>query len=186
MTYLEFWQENDTLPTSDINCSEEDFERSNSYKMDIKLNNSDKQTIGNTRHNDNEIKNNEAKNIDPIMTDSQTSPFQANECNARRSAPIGLFDSGIGGLSVYLHLAQQLPDERYVYYADTKHVPYGNRDSKDIEALTLKAIDWLYQRGCKLIVIACNSASAHGLEMARYRYPQLPIVGLVPALKPAT
>ena len=105
--------------------------------------------------------------------------------NKKRNAPIGLFDSGVGGLSVYLHLAQQLPAERYVYYADTLNVPYGNRDSADIEALTLTAVDWLYEQGCKLIVIACNSASAYALETARRRYPQLPIVGLVPALKPA-
>ncbi|MBH0066173.1 glutamate racemase [Psychrobacter sp. SZ93C1] len=102
-----------------------------------------------------------------------------------RNAPIGLFDSGLGGLSVYLHLAKQLSTERYVYYADTLNVPYGNRDSADIEALTLTAVEWLYQQGCKLIVIACNSASAYALETARRYYPQLPIVGLVPALKPA-
>ena len=82
-------------------------------------------------------------------------------------------------------MAQQLPHERYVYYADTLHVPYGNRDSEDIKALTLTAVEWLYQQGCKLIVIACNSASAYALETARRCYPQLPIVGLVPALKPA-
>ena len=105
--------------------------------------------------------------------------------NKNRNAPIGLFDSGVGGLSVYLHLAEQLPTERYVYYADTLHVPYGNRDSEDIEALTLMAVEWLYQQGCKLIVIACNSASAYALDTARRCYPQLPIVGLVPALKPA-
>ncbi|GAA0803400.1 glutamate racemase [Psychrobacter piscatorii] len=105
--------------------------------------------------------------------------------NTARSAPIGLFDSGVGGLSIYLHLAQQLPNERYIYYADTLNVPYGNRESEDIEALTLKAIEWLYQQGCKLIVIACNSASAYALDTARKCYPQLPIVGLVPALKPA-
>ena len=108
-----------------------------------------------------------------------------NTLKKERSAPIGLFDSGVGGLSVYLHLAQQLPHERYVYYADTLHVPYGNRDSEDIKALTLAAVEWLYQQGCKLIVIACNSASAYALETARRYYPQLPIVGLVPALKPA-
>nr|WP_201546552.1 glutamate racemase [Psychrobacter immobilis] len=108
-----------------------------------------------------------------------------NAVKKDRSAPIGLFDSGVGGLSVYLHLAQQLPYERYVYYADTLHVPYGNRDSEDIKALTLAAVEWLYQQGCKLIVIACNSASAYALDTARRYYPQLPIVGLVPALKPA-
>ncbi|MGP4848412.1 glutamate racemase, partial [Marinobacter sp. 1Y8] len=102
-----------------------------------------------------------------------------------RSAPIGVFDSGVGGLSVYLHLAQQLPTERYVYYADTLNVPYGNRDSEDIEGLTLKAVEWLHQQGCKLIVIACNSASAYALDTARRCYPHIPIVGLVPALKPA-
>ncbi|WP_339340896.1 glutamate racemase [uncultured Psychrobacter sp.] len=104
---------------------------------------------------------------------------------ALNEAPIGVFDSGIGGLSVYLHLAQQLPAERYLYYADTKHVPYGNRDSQDIQVLTLTAVHWLYEQGCKIIVIACNSASAHALTTARERYPQIPIVGLVPALKPA-
>ena len=102
-----------------------------------------------------------------------------------RSAPIGVFDSGVGGLSVYLHLTQQLPTERYVYYADTLNVPYGNRDSEDIEMLTLKAVEWLHQQGCKLIVIACNSASAYALDTARRCYPHIPIVGLVPALKPA-
>ena len=105
--------------------------------------------------------------------------------NKNATAPIGVFDSGIGGLSVYLHLAKHLPFEQYIYYADTLHVPYGNRDSEDIERLTLAAVEWLYQRGCKLIVIACNSASAYALEAARHAYPQLLIVGLVPALKPA-
>lgn len=111
--------------------------------------------------------------------------FNIAAANNNGSAPIGLFDSGIGGLSVYLHLAQQLPAERYIYYADTLHVPYGDRDSEEIEALTLTAVDWLYKQGCKLIVIACNSASAYGLDAARRCYPHLPIVGLVPALKPA-
>lgn len=122
--------------------------------------------------------------VDDTLSVSQDT--SANITDYKTSAaPIGLFDSGVGGLSVYLHLAQQLPAERYIYYADTLHVPYGNRDSQDIEELTLIAVEWLYQRGCKLIVIACNSASAHGLEAARRHYPNLPIVGLVPALKPA-
>lgn len=100
-------------------------------------------------------------------------------------APIGIFDSGVGGLSVYLHLKQQLPDEQYLYYADTLNVPYGPRSSTEIKALTLTAVDWLVAAGSKLIVIACNSASAHALQIARQKYPNLPIVGLVPALKPA-
>lgn len=124
---------------------------------------------------------NKAIMVDPKVK-LDVNPFIGNK---NRNAPIGLFDSGVGGLSVYLHLAEQLPAERYVYYADTLHVPYGNRDSEDIEALTLTAVEWLYQQGCKLIVIACNSASAYALDTARRCYPQLPIVGLVPALKPA-
>lgn len=122
---------------------------------------------------------------DTVVCNKKETRNKIEKSTITGNAPIGLFDSGIGGLSVYLHLAQQLPAERYIYYADTKHVPYGNRDSKDIERLTLIAIDWLQAQGCKLIVIACNSASAHALDIARYRYPLLPIVGLVPALKPA-
>ncbi|MBP2279897.1 glutamate racemase [Psychrobacter sp. PL19] len=114
-----------------------------------------------------------------------TAAFSEIVINRDRSAPIGLFDSGVGGLSVYLHVAQQLPAERYIYYADTLHVPYGDRDSQEIEVLTLIAVEWLSQQGCKLIVIACNSASAYALDAARRCYPQLLIVGLVPALKPA-
>ncbi|MGA4440875.1 glutamate racemase [Psychrobacter pocilloporae] len=111
--------------------------------------------------------------------------IDATSTDDAQRAPIGLFDSGIGGLSVYLHLAQQLPAERYIYYADTLNVPYGNRESDDIESLTLKAVEWLHKQGCKLIVIACNSASAYALDTARRSYPNMPIVGLVPALKPA-
>lgn len=123
------------------------------------------------------------KAIDLVDVNKHASNTVVSDKN--RSAPIGVFDSGVGGLSVYLHLAQQLPTERYVYYADTLNVPYGNRDSEDIEALTLKAVEWLHQQGCKLIVIACNSASAYALDTARRCYPHIPIVGLVPALKPA-
>ncbi|WP_296402506.1 glutamate racemase [Psychrobacter sp.] len=100
-------------------------------------------------------------------------------------APIGIFDSGVGGLSVYLHLKQQMPNESYLYYADTLNVPYGSRSSTEIKDLTLLAVDWLVASGCKLVVIACNSASAYGLQLARQKYPNVPIVGLVPALKPA-
>lgn len=101
-----------------------------------------------------------------------------------RQAPIGIFDSGVGGLSVFRHLAQLMPNERYVYYADTQNVPYGNKTGDEILFLTLQAVDWLCKQGCKLIVIACNSASAHSLTALRARC-SVPIVGLVPAVKPA-
>ncbi|OOS05374.1 glutamate racemase [Moraxella cuniculi DSM 21768] len=99
-------------------------------------------------------------------------------------APIGIFDSGVGGLSVFRHLQQLMPNERYVYYADTQNIPYGSKSGDEILFLTLQAVDWLCQQGCKLIVIACNSASAHALTAVR-SHCSVPIVGLVPAVKPA-
>lgn len=101
------------------------------------------------------------------------------------ASPIGVFDSGVGGLSVFAHLTQQLPNETYIYLADTLNVPYGSRQSDDIRELTVQAVDFLVKQGCKLVVIACNTASAYGLQAVRERFADLPIVGLVPALKPA-
>lgn len=122
-----------------------------------------------------------------LSTDAQLDDFTDLDFPTQldAAAPIGLFDSGVGGLSVYQHLKQVLPNERFVYYADTLNVPYGPRSSEEIKQLSLAAVDWLAAAGCKLIVIACNSASAHALKVAREQYPHLPIVGLVPALKPA-
>lgn len=100
-------------------------------------------------------------------------------------APIGIFDSGVGGLSVYLHLRALLPDERFVYFADTKNVPYGDKTSDEIASFSEQAIEWLMGYGVKLIVVACNSASAHALDRLRAKCPDIPIVGLVPAIKPA-
>ncbi|WP_347455345.1 glutamate racemase [Acinetobacter thermotolerans] len=101
-------------------------------------------------------------------------------------APIGIFDSGIGGLSVALEIARYLPNERFVYYADTANVPYGPREDQDIRELTAHAIEWLYRRGCKAAVVACNTASAFSLDYLRAHYGErFPIIGLVPALKPA-
>lgn len=104
--------------------------------------------------------------------------------NNPNEAPIGVFDSGVGGLSVYQHLRQLLPNERFIYYADTKNVPYGDKSGDEILLLTLQAVARLCKRGCKLIVIACNSASAYALTAIRQRC-SVPVVGLVPAVKPA-
>ncbi|MEB3767023.1 glutamate racemase [Acinetobacter sp. MD2] len=102
------------------------------------------------------------------------------------NAPIGIFDSGIGGLSVAQEIAQYLPNERIIYFADTAHVPYGPRTGDEIRKLTAQAIEWLYQQGCKAVVVACNTASAFSLDYLRDHYGEhFPIIGLVPALKPA-
>lgn len=106
--------------------------------------------------------------------------------NATADAPIGIFDSGVGGLSVALEIARYLPNERFVYYADTAHVPYGPREDQEIRELTAQAIEWLYRQGCKVAVVACNTASAFSLDYLRDYYGEnFPIIGLVPALKPA-
>ncbi|TQR60387.1 glutamate racemase [Acinetobacter sp. RF14B] len=105
---------------------------------------------------------------------------------ASADAPIGIFDSGVGGLSVAVEIARYLPNERFIYYADTAHVPYGARDDQEIRNLTAKAVDWLYRQGCKVVVVACNTASAFSLDYLRDYYGEnFPIIGLVPALKPA-
>ena len=100
--------------------------------------------------------------------------------------PIGVFDSGVGGLSVLAELRRLLPHEDFVYCADSAHCPYGGRPVAEIRALTARSTDFLRAGGAKLIVVACNTASAAGLGALRARYgPALPVVGLVPAVKPA-
>jgi glutamate racemase len=105
---------------------------------------------------------------------------------AKAAAPIGIFDSGIGGLSVAQEIARHLPHEQIIYFADTAHVPYGPRSDQEIRELTAHAIEWLYRQGCKIAVVACNTASAFSLDYLREHYGEnFPIIGLVPALKPA-
>ena len=114
------------------------------------------------------------------------SPLNQAMPKAQASAPIGIFDSGIGGLSVAIEIAEYLPNERILYYDDTAHVPYGPRDDQNIRELTAAAIEWLYRQGCKVAVVACNTASAFSLDYLRDHYGEdFPIIGLVPALKPA-
>jgi glutamate racemase len=103
-----------------------------------------------------------------------------------RQAPIGVFDSGVGGLSVAREIAVHLPAESICYLADTAHVPYGERSDEDIRRLTSRAAAWLAGQGCKTMVVACNTASAFSLTHLREQYGErLPIIGLVPAVKPA-
>lgn len=113
-------------------------------------------------------------------------PLNVPMPKAGADAPVGVFDSGIGGLSVALEIAHYLPNERIVYFADTAHVPYGPREDQEIRELTAHAIEWLYRQGCKVAVVACNTASAFSLDYLREHYGEdFPIIGLVPALKPA-
>ena len=101
-------------------------------------------------------------------------------------APIGVFDSGIGGLSILRGLRHTLPQEDFIYVADTGHAPYGERDEEFVQARAAHiAQDLIEQQGIKLLVVACNTATAVAIQALRARWPQCPIVGVEPALKPA-
>ncbi|MBY4896312.1 glutamate racemase [Cupriavidus sp. AU9028] len=100
------------------------------------------------------------------------------------SAPIGIFDSGLGGLSVLREVRALLPAESLVYLADSAHAPYGEKPPEQVRARTLLACEWLAAQGCKALVVACNTATAQGIQVLRDRLP-LPIVGVEPGLKPA-
>ncbi|CAA9559583.1 MAG: Glutamate racemase [uncultured Thermomicrobiales bacterium] len=101
-------------------------------------------------------------------------------------SPIGVFDSGIGGLSVARELRALLPREDILYYADSAFCPYGVRPEAEIEGRVLAIAGWLVGRGAKAIVVACNTASSVALEAVRERYGGFcPIVGLEPAVRPA-
>ena len=100
--------------------------------------------------------------------------------------PIGVFDSGVGGLSVLQALRAELPNERFVYLADSGNAPYGERGDAFVQARTHAIADYLCQQHhIKALVVACNTATAAAIHEARARYPQLPLVGVEPALKPA-
>ena len=102
------------------------------------------------------------------------------------AAPIGVFDSGVGGLSVLRALREQLPQEDFVYLSDAAHAPYGERTDHYVSARALRVADYLVaQHGVKALVVACNTATAAAIQMLRARWPVLPIVGIEPALKPA-
>lgn len=100
--------------------------------------------------------------------------------------PIGVFDSGIGGLSVLRALQVELPHERFVYFADTAHAPYGERgDAYVIERTRTVAAGLVAQHGIKALVVACNTATAAAIHVVRAEHPSLVVVGVEPALKPA-
>ncbi len=105
---------------------------------------------------------------------------------ARAAAPIGVFDSGVGGLSVLRALRAELPQENFVYLSDAAHAPYGERADEYLSARAVRVADYLVaQQGVKALVVACNTATAAAIHTLRARWPGLPIVGIEPALKPA-
>ena len=99
--------------------------------------------------------------------------------------PIGVFDSGVGGLSVFKELIKLIPKENYIFVADQINVPYGEKTKKELEKITLKICNFLISKNSKIIVVACNTATCYAIEFLRANV-KVPIVGTVPAIKPAT
>ena len=122
------------------------------------------------------------------MTGTQASAAPENTVKdsvaQARELPLGVFDSGVGGLSILAELRRAMPHENFLYLADTAHVPYGARPDAEIRDLTDRAVTALYGLGVKAVVNACNTSSAFSLAHLRARF-RLPIIGLVPAVKPA-
>lgn len=102
-----------------------------------------------------------------------------------KDKPVGILDSGVGGLSILEEIRRQLPHEDILYFADSGNCPYGVRPPSEIRDLAESAAIFLLERGAKALVIACNTASTAAVAYLRQKWPDLPIVGMVPAVKPA-
>ena len=98
--------------------------------------------------------------------------------------PIGLFDSGIGGLSIYNEIKNSMPNESTIYIADNLNAPYGKKTESEIIQLSIKNTQKLVDLRCKLIIVACNTATTNAIEVLRKKF-NIPIVGIEPAIKPA-
>ncbi|MCC6146018.1 MAG: glutamate racemase [Anaerolineaceae bacterium] len=109
--------------------------------------------------------------------------------SARKTDPtapaIGVFDSGVGGLSVLRAIRQQYPAQNLIYFADQAHVPYGSRSLEEVRCFSEEIARFLLEQGAGVVVVACNTASAAALHTLRDVYPQTPFVGMDPAVKPA-
>ena len=103
----------------------------------------------------------------------------------KSSLPIGIFDSGVGGISVLRELVKLMPNESFIYFGDSANAPYGTKTHGEISALTMANAQRLVLKGIKALVIACNTATSVCIEELRAQYTDIPVVGIEPALKPA-
>lgn len=102
-----------------------------------------------------------------------------------KNKPIGFFDSGVGGLSVLKEALKLMPNEDYIYFGDSKNAPYGVKTAEEVRRLTFEAVEFLLNKNVKGVAIACNTATSAAVADLRIKYPNLPLVGIEPALKPA-
>lgn len=100
------------------------------------------------------------------------------------NSPIGIFDSGIGGTSIWKEIHKMLPLENTIYLSDSKNAPYGEKSKDEILALSIKNTEFLINQGCKIIVVACNTATTNAIKELREKY-NIPFIGIEPAIKPA-
>lgn len=99
--------------------------------------------------------------------------------------PIGVFDSGVGGISVLRELVALMPNENYIFFGDSANAPYGTKSLEQVVELVSKDAEHLYSQGIKALVVACNTATSAGIQILRERYTDIPVIGIEPALKPA-
>lgn len=104
---------------------------------------------------------------------------------ADNNSPIGVFDSGVGGISVLRELVRLMPGEDYIYFGDSIHAPYGTKKLEEVRELTIHNVEFLLANGAKSIVVACNTATSAAVAVLRKMYPDVPLVGIEPAIKPA-
>lgn len=103
----------------------------------------------------------------------------------KKDLPIGFLDSGVGGLSVMKEAIKIMPNEDYIYFGDSKNAPYGVKTTKEIRDLTFNVVEFLIEKGIKGLVVACNTATSAAVSELRRVYPDMPLVGIEPAIKPA-
>lgn len=104
---------------------------------------------------------------------------------SQETQPIAVFDSGVGGISVLKELVRLMPNENYIFFGDSKNAPYGGRSLEEVRSLTEGNVTHLLKAGAKAIVVACNTATSADVSILRKKYPDIPVVGIEPALKPA-
>ncbi|MEE1900130.1 glutamate racemase [Flavobacterium rakeshii] len=102
----------------------------------------------------------------------------------KRTNPIGLFDSGVGGTSIWREIHNILPNENTIYLADSKNAPYGQKSKEEIIELSIKNTEFLLHQNCKMIVVACNTATTNAIKELRTKF-DIPFIGIEPAIKPA-
>jgi len=103
----------------------------------------------------------------------------------RQEEAIGLFDSGVGGTSILREIIKRLPNESTIYLSDAKNAPYGKKTKSQIIAYSLKNTQFLLEKNCKVVVVACNTATTNAISILRKNYPNIPFIGIEPAIKPA-